>query len=164
MTNTNQQDIELVQGRAAAPGGGVHSPGVDDPSAAGNPLAGFGPWSVRCASGRRGRAALEIYEDGELLDVMVSTALGDGLLRGARRCAVGSAGTDAFAWGRLPSDGTVPPVVFTAGWLTRRSHAARAVPVLGRFWLARCTADAITGVAVRQSDGLVARLPARQAS
>ncbi|MFF8769160.1 hypothetical protein [Kitasatospora sp. NPDC015120] len=116
------------------------------------PCGPAGPWSVRSVpAGRgRGRAALEVYEHGELVDVVVATRLGRGLLRGARAWA--GAGTGAggrrrtrhgLAWGRLPQGGAVPAVGFTGGRLLRLPgrpapvvEAAEVVTVAGTFWLA----------------------------
>ncbi|MFE2106845.1 hypothetical protein ACFXAF_13375 [Kitasatospora sp. NPDC059463] len=123
--------------------------GLSGPAGSGAP---GGPWSVRTVpAGRgRGRAALEVYEHGELVDVVVATRLGRGLLRGARAWA--GAGTGAggrrrprhgLAWGRLPHGGAVPAVGFTGGRLLRLPGrpapvvaAAEVVTVAGRFWLA----------------------------
>ncbi|MDY0816008.1 hypothetical protein [Kitasatospora purpeofusca] len=107
-----------------------------------------GPWSVRSVrAGRsRGRAALEIYEHDELVDVLVATRLTAGLLRGARAWA-GAGGRrrsrQGLAWGRLPHGGAVPVVGFTGGRLLRLPgrpapvvRAAEVVTVGGEFWLA----------------------------
>ncbi|GAA2137133.1 hypothetical protein GCM10009760_17210 [Kitasatospora kazusensis] len=119
----------------------------------------WGPWSVRSTPHRNGRATLEVYEHGELLDVMVTSALSSGLLRGARRgarncaghragrctgrCARHSAGHPArggqpvgFAWGRLPRNRVLPTVAFTGGRLSRRRQPARLFTLSGEFWLA----------------------------
>ncbi|MFJ8430526.1 hypothetical protein ACIQ9P_04395 [Kitasatospora sp. NPDC094019] len=109
-----------------------------------------GPWSVRSVgAGRsRGRAALEIYEHDELVDVLVASRLASGLLRGARAWAgVGAGGRRRFrqglAWGRLPRGGAVPVVGFTGGRLLRLPgrpgpvvRTAEVVTVGGEFWLA----------------------------
>ncbi|MFJ4791842.1 hypothetical protein [Kitasatospora purpeofusca] len=114
----------------------------------GRPAAG--PWSVRSVrAGRsRGRAALEIYEHDELVDVLVATRLTGGLLRGARAWAAAGAGRRrssrlGLAWGRLPDGGAVPVVGFTGGRLLRLPgrpapvvRAAEVVTVGGEFWLA----------------------------
>ncbi|WP_328956899.1 hypothetical protein [Kitasatospora purpeofusca] len=109
-----------------------------------------GPWSVRSVrAGRsRGRAALEVYEHDELVDVLVATRLTGGLLRGARAWAGAGAGgrrrsRHGLAWGRLPHGGAVPVVGFTGGRLLRLPgrpapvvRAAEVVTVGGEFWLA----------------------------
>lgn len=124
-----------------------------------------GPWSVRAApSHRRGRAALEVYEHGELLDVVVASTLGSGLLRGARRCVRGGQPT-GFAWGRLPSDRSLPTVTFTGSRLGRLSglrQPARVVTLAGEFWLAWVEGPC-GGVAVQHGDGAVVRLRAGRA-
>ncbi|MFD0330676.1 hypothetical protein ACFQZC_26895 [Streptacidiphilus monticola] len=56
-----------------------------------------GPWSVRLARGTRGRSALEVYNRGLLVDVLVDAQLARRVLRGARR----GEGT-ALAWGCAP--------------------------------------------------------------
>ncbi|MFF2661553.1 hypothetical protein ACFVUH_29835 [Kitasatospora sp. NPDC058032] len=116
------------------------------------PVAPVGPWSVRSVPAGRGRAALEVYEHGELVDVLVAARLGRGLLRGAR--AWTGAGTGAWtggrrrirhglAWGRLPRGGAAPAVGFTGGRLLRLPGrpapvvaAGEVVTVAGEFWLA----------------------------
>ncbi|WP_371481656.1 hypothetical protein [Kitasatospora sp. NBC_00315] len=98
------------------------------------PAAPEGPWSVRGTG--RGRPALEVYEHGELLDVVVASLLGPHLLSGARRCTTGGRPL-ALAWGRLPAGGGAPPVVeFTGGRLRPVRRRAPVVPVSGAFWLA----------------------------
>ncbi|MET9613497.1 hypothetical protein [Kitasatospora indigofera] len=71
------------------------------------PAAPGGPWEVRRSGGggghRRGRPALEVYEHGELLDVLVASRLSPQLLRGARRSADGGRRL-SLAWGRRPTD------------------------------------------------------------
>ncbi|RKT18077.1 hypothetical protein BX285_2490 [Streptomyces sp. 1114.5] len=99
---------------------------------------GIGPWSVRVAESGRGRAALELYQHGELADVLVDARLTPQLLRGARRSA-GDGRRHVLAWGRLAADGAAPSVVFTGRWSLRSSRsglAAQVVTVAGRFWLA----------------------------
>lgn len=106
------------------------------------PAAPGGPWEVRRSGGggghRRGRPALEVYEHGELLDVLVASRLSPQLLRGARRSADGGRRL-SLAWGRLPAHGPLPLVEFTGGRLPLRRRArvvAPAVTVSGEFWLA----------------------------
>ncbi|MFJ9949905.1 hypothetical protein [Kitasatospora sp. NPDC091207] len=102
-----------------------------------------GPWSVQGAPASRGRAALEVYEHGELLDVVVAARLAPQVLRGARRYPAPDARRSyGLAWGRLPEGGPVPVVGFTAGRLRRAGRPARVVEipdvvtVAGEFWLA----------------------------
>ncbi|PYC68038.1 hypothetical protein C7C46_29740 [Streptomyces tateyamensis] len=116
-----------------------------------------GPWSVRRAAGRSGRAALEVYEDGELIDVLVASALatgsaGCGVLRGARR---GPAGT--FAWGRLGPDGAAPVVLVAERRLRPRWAAAGLTLVADEFWLAHLPVAGFAVVA-RGAGGAVGRL------
>ncbi|MFE4518264.1 hypothetical protein ACFRMQ_29260 [Kitasatospora sp. NPDC056783] len=98
--------------------------------------AGSGPWSVRSAGSGRGRAALELYQHGELTDILVAARLTPQLLRGARHYR--SAGRrHVLAWGRLAADGAAPSVVFTGRRALRRVRStAEVVPVAGRFWFA----------------------------
>jgi len=121
-----------------------------------------GPWSVRTTQPRRGRVALEVYEHGELLDVMVASTLSTALLRGARRCVRGGRPA-GFAWGRLPADGSLPSVAFTGGWLSRSRRSARVVPLAGAFWLAWADGPC-GGVLVRHGDEPPTRLRAGRAS
>ncbi|MFJ2188020.1 hypothetical protein ACIOJE_08645 [Kitasatospora sp. NPDC087861] len=131
---------------------------------------GAGPWSVRSLVARRGRDALEVYQDGELADVLVAARLTPQLLRGARRSPAGGRAYHVLAWGRLAADGSAPTVAFTVGRLARpfraalslrsalsfRSSqsavAAEAVTVAGRFWLAWAEGP-YTGVLVRHPGG-----------
>ncbi|MFE0462837.1 hypothetical protein ACFW1A_26645 [Kitasatospora sp. NPDC058965] len=115
-----------------------------------------GRWSVRRAPARGGRAALEVYEDGELVDVLVASALvaasPDGLLRGARR------GTDGtFAWGRLGADGAAPQVLVADRRLRPHWLPARVSLVPGGFWWAHLPEPGVAVVA-RRADGAVGRL------
>ncbi|MFF0391299.1 hypothetical protein ACFYS8_21840 [Kitasatospora sp. NPDC004615] len=99
-------------------------------------LASVGPWSVRLRAGRR--PAMEVYEYGELLDVVVESSLADTRLRGARRGRAGGPGEGpvSCAWGRWPP-GTAPrPVLFRPGGLRRRTVPADAVRTTGSFWFA----------------------------
>ncbi|MET9398744.1 hypothetical protein [Kitasatospora sp. NPDC002965] len=147
----------------------------------GVPAGPTGPWSVRSVrAGRsRGRTALEVYEYGELVDVLVASRLGAGLLRGARCWKVpnpggrGGAGRFAgsgrrrvrhgLAWGRLPRGGAAPSVGFTAapaaGRLLRRPgrsapvvEVAEVVTVAGQLWLAWAE-GVFGGVLVETADG-----------
>ncbi|MEU1283674.1 hypothetical protein [Kitasatospora sp. NPDC005856] len=99
--------------------------------------AGAGPWSVRSVGSGRGRAALELYQYGELTDVVVAARLTPYLLRGARRCPSAGRSRHVLAWGRLAADGAAPAVVFTGRRPLRRVRStAEVVTVAGRFWIA----------------------------
>ncbi|MGW4892068.1 hypothetical protein ACWEQL_07345 [Kitasatospora sp. NPDC004240] len=114
------------------------------------PLAPGSPWSVRSARTQLRRPALELYEHGELVDVLAATRLAPVLLGGARQ-AYGPAGgsVHALAWGRLPQDGRAPAVGFAVARLRlparlglgagRRAPVAagEVLTVAGEFWLAR---------------------------
>ena len=101
------------------------------------------PWSVRHARGPGERPALEIYEAGELVAVMVGTSVAPQLLCGARRASRG--GQDfGLAWGRLPADGPAITVTFAAGRLRRMGRRGAAsegirpevIDIAGWCWLA----------------------------
>ncbi|MEV4561658.1 hypothetical protein AB0K51_32400 [Kitasatospora sp. NPDC049285] len=100
-------------------------------------LSLVGPWSVRLRTGRR--AAMEVYEHGELLDVVVESGLSRALLRGARRSRGGGPEPTACAWGRLPSCGAAPTVGFLGGGLRRRAETTAEVRSSGPFWFASAT-------------------------
>ncbi|MFD8598857.1 hypothetical protein ACFV1L_28025 [Kitasatospora sp. NPDC059646] len=104
-------------------------------------LAVVGPWSVRLRAGRR--PAMEVYEYGELLDVVVESSLGDVQLRGARRGRAGrpDGGPVSCAWGRWPPDAPPRSVHFRAGGLRRRAVRADAVRTAGRFWFASAAGE-----------------------
>lgn len=70
------------------------------------------PWWVRLAGARSACPALELYEAGELIDVISATSVAGVLLRGARATAA-TAGRRAVAWGRLPATGIPPDVWFS---------------------------------------------------
>lgn len=91
------------------------------------------PWSIRFARGTRGRTALEVYNIGLLVDVLVARPLAADLLRGARR-ATAHGHSSVLAWGHLPPDGVPPGVVFTR----RNQEPCPAEPVAAAdaFWLA----------------------------
>jgi hypothetical protein len=109
------------------------------------------PWLVRTSGGTTGWPAMEVYAADNLLDVVVATRLGAGILRGARRAAWDGL-PGAIAWGRLPADGTSIAVHFARHRLRRwpGSRARRTVrerypggicparvTVVGeRFWVA----------------------------
>jgi hypothetical protein len=115
-----------------------------------------GPWSVRAVSGRAGRAALEVYEAGELIDVLVASSLHTGVLRGARRSRTGG-----LAWGRLAADGSAPAIAFARTRVRTRWERTEAVALPGGFWLAWTSGPALA-VTARRADGGVERLrPAR---
>ncbi|MEV0191391.1 hypothetical protein AB0I39_22975 [Kitasatospora purpeofusca] len=157
MTSYASHSADLPHGRptlgataAAAPAKPAEGRLPVGPGLPGATRPAAGPWSVRSVrAGRsRDRAALEVYEYDELVDVLVATRLTGGLLRGARAWAGAGAGgrrrsRHGLAWGRLPDGGAVPVVGFTGGRLLRlpgrRSpvvHAAEVVAVGGEFWLA----------------------------
>ncbi|WP_033215895.1 hypothetical protein [Kitasatospora phosalacinea] len=137
MTNTNLMRC----GRAPFPSAGAAAldlPGTSHELAPGAEELGLitmvGPWAVRLREGRR--TAMEVYEYGELLDVVVESSLGGSGVRGARRGPAGGAGGGAVscAWGRLPPCGAPPPVRFLTGGLRRRTAGADTVRTAGRFW------------------------------
>ncbi|WP_354640246.1 hypothetical protein [Kitasatospora camelliae] len=112
----------------------------------------IGRWELRSAAGgRRCRAALEVYEHGELLDVLVASSLGRALPCGARR-ATGDAGRESVAWGRIPASGVLPRVTFLGHGLRRRHCPAPAVSVAGSFWFAH-VAGSFPRVLVEAVDG-----------
>lgn len=129
---------EGAPSEAALPNGspaeGESAPG---PGPEGALPAGAGPWAVRSVTSGRGRAALELYQYGELTDVLVAARLTPHLLRGARHCPSAGRGRHVLAWGRLAADGTAPAVEFTGRRPFRRARTtAEVVTVAGRFWLA----------------------------
>ena len=89
------------------------------------------PWSVRLGRASEGRAALEVYDAGSLIDVVVATRVAPEILRGARR-----AHRSAFAWGRLPPDSGSLTVLFSRGRRRRDTHTAEVITVGGFCWLA----------------------------
>lgn len=161
MTSTASHSATPPHGRpvpgdhGGAPGGAPHrapEPGGTLPE--GTLPAGSGPWSVRSVRAGRGRAALEVYEHGELADVLVAARLTPQLLRGARRAPAGGRSSRVLAWGRLAAGGAVPAVVFTGGgWLRgpRAAAAGEVVEVAGQFWLAWAEGP-FTGVVVTAPD------------
>ncbi|MGW4378627.1 hypothetical protein [Kitasatospora sp. NPDC004531] len=112
--------------------GGAGTPGL---------LAVVGPWSVRLRAGRR--PAMEVYEYGELLDVVVESSLVDAQLRGARRGRADRPGDGpvACAWGRWPPGSAPGPVLFHPGGLLRRAVQPGAVRTAGRFWFASAAGE-----------------------
>lgn len=103
-------------------------------SGGGQPLPGA-PWSLRSARGTGGRPALEVYENGTLLDVMVATPLAAEVLRGARRARCGGR-YRALAWGRLLSDGASVTVTFRRRHVRTASSAAAVTEIGTSFWVA----------------------------
>ncbi|WP_405974475.1 hypothetical protein OG496_41070 [Streptomyces sp. NBC_00988] len=112
------------------------------------------PWSVRLGQAVSGRAALEVYVDGALVDVVVPTPMVSGTLRGA--CS--SKGADrrwlTLAWGVFEGSQIAPPVV-----LFRRRRICGTVYRSGhtfsfgrRFWLSAADGR-YTSVAATRSDG-----------
>ncbi|MGW4808840.1 hypothetical protein [Kitasatospora sp. NPDC004272] len=137
MTNTNLLRCGRVPFSsvwATAPGFSHTCPELSDGPGESGLITAIGPWVARLRTGRR--PAMEVYEYGELLDVVVDSPLGGSGLRGARRDPFGGPGRGpvSCAWGRLPPCGTAPPVRFLTGGLRRRAAGAAAVRVTGRFW------------------------------
>jgi hypothetical protein len=112
------------------------------------------PWSVRFAQGTRGRRALEIYNNGLLLDVMVESTLAPHLLRGARRGAR-EGRRSVLAWGHVPLGEEPPKVV-----LGRTGTEVEAIAAAGGFWLALAEGDA-DRVTAHSADGTVEQLRVR---
>jgi len=122
------------------------------------------PWSVRLAGARSGRPAIELYEAGDLVDVISSTTIARRLLRGARAAGPEAARTDAapraIAWGRLPAGGSSPAVVFS-GPLGRDARAAAVIVPVSWCWIA--VADGrFARVTVRTPDEALRRRLARR--
>ncbi|MFJ9440409.1 hypothetical protein ACIRRH_00890 [Kitasatospora sp. NPDC101235] len=131
MTSTASHSSTPPHGRPG-PGGASGAPAPE-----GALPEGAGPWSVRSVESGRGRAAMELYQHGELTDVVVAARLTPHLLRGARHCPSAGRSRHVLAWGRLAADGTAPAVVFTGRRPFRRVRStAEVVTVAGRFWLA----------------------------
>jgi len=163
MTNTNMTTMRIGHGD-----GFHHSPGFVAALGAALALdtaagpdrgpgwpASSGPWSVRPRSGRGRRAALEVYEHGELVDVLVESRLGRALLRGARRYGGGArygGGRATSAWGRLPVGGELPEVAFLGRGPWGRPVPVEVIPIAGRFWFA-VTEGAFPRVWLRPAEG-----------
>ncbi|WP_042419249.1 hypothetical protein [Streptacidiphilus anmyonensis] len=113
------------------------------------------PWSVRFARATRGRRALEVYNNGLLLDVMVQTDFSPQLLRGARRGS--REGRDSvLAWGHVCPDGTPPALTLgRAG-----TPLLGAITTPGGFWLALAEGDAARVIA-HAPDGTPTKLRVR---
>ena len=119
----------------------ISRPDVDYGSAV-RPVAGT-PWSTRTAAGSAGRAALELYRGGTLIDVMVASSFAPLMLRGARRVARHGL-MFCIAWGCLPADGAVRVEFRTsrlraAGRGGQRGLAVPAMTVCDHFWIAMAT-------------------------
>ena len=93
------------------------------------------PWSLRLATATGERAALEIYDDEDLVDVMVAPALAGRVLRGAR-AATRAGRHQVLAWGYLPADGTPLAAAFVGRRAVRRVHPVPVTGIGGRFWVA----------------------------
>ncbi len=115
----------LMRGRCERPGAALE----------GAALLPCTPWSVRAARGPGARPALEIYEAGDLVGLIVATPLAPQILRGARR-AVCRGPDCALAWGQLPADGAPLTVTFIRGRLRGRAELAEVIEVGGWCWLA----------------------------
>ncbi|MFF7632069.1 hypothetical protein ACFZB9_02795 [Kitasatospora sp. NPDC008050] len=147
-----------------------------------------GPWSIRLTGGGA-RPALEVYEHGELIDVLVASSLSEDLLRGARRfdgagrldgsglvdaaglvdgsgvvevAGPGGGAAAGFAWGRVDADGSAPEVAFTGGRLRRTWRPAEVVVVGGEFWLGWAPGP-LVDVRAHRPDGGTERLRAGRA-
>ncbi|OKJ10356.1 hypothetical protein [Kitasatospora sp. CB01950] len=144
MTNTNLMRCSRSP-LSAAPGAVLDFPSAGSELLGGvgglGLIAAVGPWSVRLCAGRR--PAMEVYEYGELLDVVVESSLGDAQLRGARRGrAYGPVeGPVSCAWGRWPPGASPRPVLFRPGGLRRRAVQPDAVRTTGRFWFASAAGE-----------------------
>jgi hypothetical protein len=111
-----------------------HDPASPEGHCAGGSLPGL-PWSVRLAGARSARPALELYEDGVLLDVVSSTPVAPQLVRGVR--AASRAGSQrVLAWGRLPAAGANVAVEFSSRPGRPRAVTAAVIEITARCWLA----------------------------
>lgn len=106
-----------------------------EPFSGGTQLPPGPPWSLRLARGTAGRPALEVYENGTLLDVMVATPVAAEVLRGARRARTGG-DYRVLAWGRLLPDGATVTVTFRRGRFRTASSAAAVTAIGTWFWVA----------------------------
>jgi hypothetical protein len=111
------------------------------------------PWSVRLAGRRSARPALEIYEAGELIDIVSSTRIAVRQLRGAR-IAAGGTGRRVLAWGRMPTAGACPEVEFGERRHHGRVQAATVIAVVSWCWLAFAE-GAFATVTVRTPDAVL---------
>jgi hypothetical protein len=125
------------------------------------------PWSMRPAAASGGRAALEMYDAGTLVDVMVARSLAPRILRGARS-AVWAGQPRTVAWGCLPADGAGLPwdgaglpadgtglsVTFARGHVRPRVRAIEVTGIIGYFWIAladgRFDSVAVTHLGTRE--------------
>lgn len=165
MTSTASHSATPPHGRpvpgnhGGVPGGALHPASGPE----GALPAGAGPWSVRSVGSGRGRAALELYQHGELADVLVAARLTPQLVRGARRSPAAGNRSHVLAWGRLPADGAAPSVVFTGGRrlfrTVRAAAAAEVVTVAGSFWLAWAEGPFDAVLVEHPAGGPVERLP-----
>jgi hypothetical protein len=92
-------------------------------------------WSVRLAGPNSACPALEIYEAGELVDVVSSTQLAVPLLRGARAVRRAT-GDQAVAWGRLQLAGPDPEAEFSRGLFSRQFRTATVIKLTAWCWIA----------------------------
>jgi hypothetical protein len=113
------------------------------------------PWSIRLAGASSACPAIELYEAGELVDVISATAIARPLLLGART-STGRGGPRAIAWGRVPATGELPSVGFARRpWRGPWTPATVLLPV-DWCWLA--VADGgFAGVLLRTAGGRVRR-------
>jgi hypothetical protein len=93
------------------------------------------PWSMRPAAASGGRPALEMYDAGTLVDVMVARSLAPPILHGARS-AVWAGQPRAVAWGCLPADGAGLSVMFARAHVRPRVRAVEVTNIIGYFWIA----------------------------
>jgi|HubBroStandDraft_4_1064222.scaffolds.fasta_scaffold456421_2 hypothetical protein len=111
-----------------------HDPAMPSYPPADGALPGA-PWSFRLAGVLSARPAVELYEAGDLLDVVSSTPVAPQLVRGAR--ATSESGCQrALAWGRLPATGGWLAVEFSSGTVRRYAHRAAVIEITGWCWLA----------------------------
>lgn len=111
------------------------------------------PWSVRLAGAMAACPAIELYEAGELVDVISATTVARTLLRGGRVAATGS-GQRSIAWGRLPGDGRWPEVVFGR---SRRREPQTASLIVPASWCWVAIADGRFGSVTAAVAGDTAR-------
>lgn len=89
--------------------------------------------ALRIAPGTRGRTALEVHDQGELVDVSVATDIAHSVVRGAWRTSWDEKVAWSVAWGQLPPGVDRVEVRFRR---RGRTETARKVDVLGRYWAA----------------------------
>lgn len=117
------------------------------------------PWWARAAGTPDGRGALEVYEGGELLDVVVDTPVAPRLLRGAHRAGRGDQAV-AVAWGRVPVRGGSVTVRFTHGRLRARARPGWFAVRTTWCWIA-LAAGGFSHVVAIQADTRQQRVLAR---